>query len=223
MTRLICFIYLNLKKVAIKRAAFLLIISCSFKVSVSNALTCSSILSQEVELKVNDLIPYTQVFIINNQRAVKNLSFTKWFDLSFEYDSSGERTSLIGLTKDGEVFHLVKEGGSWSSFARKLSGEFIVRDLKVTNKGKILVRVFDQDEAHVFSSKYLFIKPEDQSHPLVKMLKYWFGPHLDKDGFVRMDFDYEESAEWYLNERVKELSSDNLDDFDSAILDTKLQ
>jgi len=108
------------------------------------ALTCTSFVrghSESLVYENQNRIVYTktEVFNQNNRVGIQQmgtLTFEVWHELSFEFDQSGDQVSIIGLTKEGTVYHLIKSGDR--TIARKLSGEKKFERLQVTDKGLIL-------------------------------------------------------------------------------------
>jgi len=168
-----------------KKAVFVLILCLSFNSTNVFSMTCLQALGTEQELIALPGIPFNRVTVLNTKDGVRSnvsLVFEEWFDLSYEYDETGKRTSLIGLTADGKIYHFVKNEESHVGFARLLSGEHRVLDIRVSSRGAILMKSASDDQrSFVFAAKYFFKGEEDS--PAKRMLKRVFGDGLEKDGF----------------------------------------
>jgi hypothetical protein len=97
--------------------------------------------------------PFTnvEVFRKNNDmgpQQMGRLSFTVWFELSFEFSENAEDTSIVGLTKEGQVYHLIQIGDR--RVAYRLNGTKVFKDISVTNHGKILA-LTDKSTTEVYS------------------------------------------------------------------------
>ncbi len=93
------------------------------------------------------------------------IKFKSWFELTFEFVNTDEVASIIGLTENGRIYHLIKFNDR--TIARLLSGHKIFKLLEVSNKGRILA--IDENENFYFYSSQLW------NLPLKKIiLKKWF-------------------------------------------------
>lgn len=106
------------------------------------ALVCENFVdsSKEQELLVhNNRLELKEVEFFNRNKNVGiqlrgSLTFLKWSELS--HSSSVE--SIVGLTSQGALYHVIKLDGR--IIARKLSGKIKVENFKVSDQGRILVQ-----------------------------------------------------------------------------------
>lgn len=136
---------------------------------------CSSFLDEEYVLyeHINeDSYGKTEIFRRNNNigpQQYGTITFQRWFELTFEFNEldilNEPPTSIVGLTKEGRLYHVVKF--KERTIARLLSGEHVFTSFQVSNKGRIMA--WDQKgHSHFYSA------PLWNTSPLKALKKHWF-------------------------------------------------
>ncbi len=123
-------------------------------ISSSYAQLCKNTLSKEELLYQNlneNIVSGIEFFNQNNNFGLQfegSLDLMKWSEVHFSLD---EFASIVGLTKDGSLYHLLRFDNE-RIIARKLSGSILITDFQITSNGKLLA-LGQNDKAYVFSSK----------------------------------------------------------------------
>lgn len=81
-----------------------------------------------------------EVFRQNNNigpQQLGRLEFIKWVDFTLEFGHE-TASSVIGLTKSGRMYHLIKSPER--TIARLLNGELIFADFKMTSNGEVVAK-----------------------------------------------------------------------------------
>lgn len=139
---------------------------------------CFSYLQEEYPLYENlNPISFAQseIFRKNNNIGPQQngiLKFEKWSEMTFEYFEVNPKTeppaSIIGLTEEGRLYHLVKFRDR--TIARLLSGTHFFKDFQLTNKGRIMA--WDHNGQSYFYSAPLW-NVSTNKQILKRWLKLW--------------------------------------------------